>query len=179
MVRISAFYRRIGNRNEPHRKCTGHRDPSAISSYTSVLLPSQTLYSSANGNIPTPKSGIGPLPPMNLVPKSLPTELKFHVPPEFKKEFSDWSVIFNPDVPRVLDVNLVHTLAHERFVILMASVKRPFNYFYQRCMLCTIFARWQIFGNWMQPLNPNIRHQNRRQNMVWDLPRSKVTGLIF
>lgn len=37
-----------------------------------------------------------------------------NVPPEFKKEGSDWFAIFNPKVKRVLDVQLVHTLMHER-----------------------------------------------------------------
>lgn len=36
------------------------------------------------------------------------------VPRELKKEGSDWLAIFNPKVKRVLDVNLVHTLMHER-----------------------------------------------------------------
>ena len=36
------------------------------------------------------------------------------VPPELKKEGSDWFAIFNPKIKRVLDVNLVHTLHHER-----------------------------------------------------------------
>jgi glucose repression regulatory protein TUP1 len=38
------------------------------------------------------------------------------VPPELKKEGSDWFAIFNPKVKRVLDVSLVHTLMHERYV---------------------------------------------------------------
>jgi hypothetical protein len=37
------------------------------------------------------------------------------VPPELKKEGSDWFAIFNPKIKRVLDVNLVHTLHHERY----------------------------------------------------------------
>ena len=36
--------------------------------------------------------------------------------PEFKKEGNDWFAIFNPKVKRELDVNLVHTLEHERCV---------------------------------------------------------------
>lgn len=39
-----------------------------------------------------------------------------NVPPELKKEGSDWFAVFNPKVKRVLDVNLVHTLMHERCV---------------------------------------------------------------
>jgi len=37
------------------------------------------------------------------------------VPPELKKEGSDWFAIFNPKIKRALDVNLVHTLHHERY----------------------------------------------------------------
>jgi general transcriptional corepressor TUP1 len=37
------------------------------------------------------------------------------VPAELKKEGSDWFAIFNPKIKRVLDVNLVHTLHHERY----------------------------------------------------------------
>lgn len=44
-------------------------------------------------------------------------ELDIHsVPREIKKEGSDWFAIFNPNVPRTLDVNLVHTLEHDSVV---------------------------------------------------------------
>jgi len=36
------------------------------------------------------------------------------LPPGLKKEGGDWFAVFNPEVKRVLDVSLVHTLAHER-----------------------------------------------------------------
>lgn len=50
-------------------------------------------------------------------PSSFPDDLDPHaVPPEFKKEGSDWFAIFNHKVKRVLDVSLVHTLMHERCV---------------------------------------------------------------
>ncbi|TFK46770.1 WD40 repeat-like protein [Heliocybe sulcata] len=39
-----------------------------------------------------------------------------NVPPELKKEGSDWFAVFNPKVKRSLDVNLVHTLLHESVV---------------------------------------------------------------
>ncbi|KAL0959562.1 hypothetical protein HGRIS_011272 [Hohenbuehelia grisea] len=48
---------------------------------------------------------------------SFPDDLDPHnVPPELKKEASDWFAVFNPKVKRVLDVNLVHTLMHESVV---------------------------------------------------------------
>ena len=39
------------------------------------------------------------------------------LPPEFKEEDSDWFVTFNPEVKRVFDINLVHTLPHGRLVV--------------------------------------------------------------
>ncbi|GLB45212.1 putative anaphase-promoting complex subunit 4 WD40 domain [Lyophyllum shimeji] len=65
-----------------------------------------------------------PLPPHagTLVPigsgtTSFPDDLDIHtVPPELKKEGSDWFAIFNPNTKRVLDVSLVHTLMHESVV---------------------------------------------------------------
>ncbi|KAF9237359.1 WD40-repeat-containing domain protein [Melanogaster broomeanus] len=46
-----------------------------------------------------------------------PDDLDPHnVPPELKKEGSDWFAVFNPKVKRVLDVSLVHTLMHESVV---------------------------------------------------------------
>jgi len=50
---------------------------------------------------------------------SFPDDLDLHnVPPELKREGSDWFVMFDPKVKRVLDVALVHTLMHERYVSL-------------------------------------------------------------
>lgn len=37
--------------------------------------------------------------------------------PQHKKVKDDWFVVFNPDVPRLLDLDLVHTLAHESVVV--------------------------------------------------------------
>lgn len=38
------------------------------------------------------------------------------VPDHLKKHGSDWFALWNPKAKRVLDVSLVHTLTHERFV---------------------------------------------------------------
>jgi glucose repression regulatory protein TUP1 len=54
-----------------------------------------------------------------------PDDLDPHnVPPELKKEGSDWFAVFNPKVKRVLDVSLVHTLMHERYVGLVYVLNR-------------------------------------------------------
>ena len=41
------------------------------------------------------------------------------LPPEFKREGSDWFAVFNPKAKQVLDVSLVHTLVHERLAVLL------------------------------------------------------------
>lgn len=38
------------------------------------------------------------------------------LPDRFKKVEHDWFAIYNPDVPKTLDVDLVHTLMHESVV---------------------------------------------------------------
>ena len=56
---------------------------------------------------------------------NFPEEFDVHnnIPPEFEKEEgSDWfAIFFNPKVKRVLDVSLVHTLMHERYVCALVS----------------------------------------------------------
>lgn len=37
-----------------------------------------------------------------------------NVPDDIKKEGNDWFAIFNPNTRRVFDVNLAHSLMHER-----------------------------------------------------------------
>ncbi|KAG6857072.1 hypothetical protein H0H87_010037 [Tephrocybe sp. NHM501043] len=87
--------------------------------------PAQSSYASTTGmssssNPPTlsePPSHSGTLVPIQPGSNSFPDDLDPHnVPPEFKKEGSDWFAIFNPGVKRVLDVSLVHTLMHESVV---------------------------------------------------------------
>ncbi|KAG6840512.1 hypothetical protein C0991_006272 [Blastosporella zonata] len=64
-----------------------------------------------------PPSHSGTLVPITPGSNSFPDDLDIHnVPPEFKKEGSDWFAIFNSGAKRVLDVNLVHTLMHESVV---------------------------------------------------------------
>ena len=64
--------------------------------------------------MPAPESATAPL---SSGGGSFLDDLEPHsVPPELKKEGSDWFAISNPKVKRVLDVSLVHTLMHERYV---------------------------------------------------------------
>ncbi|KAH7912373.1 WD40-repeat-containing domain protein [Hygrophoropsis aurantiaca] len=68
---------------------------------------------------PSPAIASNALVPISNTPNGgqFPDDLDPHtVPPELKKEGSDWFAVFNPKVKRVLDVNLVHTLMHESVV---------------------------------------------------------------
>ncbi|GAA6015402.1 hypothetical protein JCM10207_008974 [Rhodosporidiobolus poonsookiae] len=56
----------------------------------------------------TPLPALGTVEPVNFDPDTAPKDLK--------KEGSDWMTMFNPNVKRVLDVGLVHTLVHDSVV---------------------------------------------------------------
>jgi general transcriptional corepressor TUP1 len=79
-----------------------------------------TPSSSSQPPPPPPLQTAGPLtpypPPDGPVRSFLDDIDPNNVPPELKKEGSDWFAIFNPNVKRSLDVNLVHTLMHESVV---------------------------------------------------------------
>ncbi|KAI1189796.1 WD40-repeat-containing domain protein [Nemania serpens] len=67
-------------------------------------------------NHPTPDHrGVNP-PPSAMVNNALGELDPDRVPAHVKKTRDDWFVIFNQHVPRVLDVDLVHTLSHESVV---------------------------------------------------------------
>ncbi|KAJ7623522.1 chromatin associated protein [Roridomyces roridus] len=62
---------------------------------------------------PTPRISTRPSP-MNDFLADAPDPA--NVPPQWKKEGSDWFVLYNPAIPRTLDVSLVHTFMHETVV---------------------------------------------------------------
>lgn len=66
--------------------------------------------------------------PSPQIPRPAPTDIAYRninnlgdldfekLNPAFKKEGQDWFAVFNPEVPRVLDVELVHHLEHNSVV---------------------------------------------------------------
>jgi hypothetical protein len=51
------------------------------------------------------------------------------VPPEFVHEGDDWLVVFNPTVPRVMDVKLAHKFIHDKCVLyIYSSIFIPITY---------------------------------------------------
>ncbi|KAG6900067.1 hypothetical protein C0995_004389 [Termitomyces sp. Mi166 len=82
-----------------------------------ALPPPHVLYPAGPSSVrPHPRSPSDyHLPPINPTPQSsFPDEL--NVPPEFRKEGSDWFAVFNPRVKRSLDISLVHNLVHASVV---------------------------------------------------------------
>ncbi|KAF9442429.1 WD40 repeat-like protein [Macrolepiota fuliginosa MF-IS2] len=66
---------------------------------------------------PTVDFGVGATGPVAGSDQGFPGGLDIHtIPPELKKEGTDWFAIFSPKVKRQLDVALVHTLIHESVV---------------------------------------------------------------
>ncbi|KAG2073122.1 WD40 repeat-like protein [Suillus decipiens] len=104
--------------------------PPALTTFQGPGLPpppaAHAPYPPGPGNPPPagpaepPAASSSTLVPINNAQNSggqLPDDLDPHnVPPELKKEGSDWFAVFNGKVKRVLDVSLVHTLMHESVV---------------------------------------------------------------
>lgn len=69
---------------------------------------------------PSPQLGRPPSPPPQHQGHSVGNNLADldvdSLRPEQKREGNDWFAIFNPRIPRVLDVDLVHTLNHDSVV---------------------------------------------------------------
>ncbi|KAN0125926.1 WD40 repeat-like protein [Russula decolorans] len=93
--------------------------PSTTTPFTSVSGPGTAPTSVVNDPQPPSSSSMdnsGSLAPISENSSFLDELDPLSVPPELKKEGSDWFAIFNPKIKRVLDVNLVHTLHHESVV---------------------------------------------------------------
>lgn len=89
--------------------------------------PHGSYASSSSNHIPPGEAASNALVPINSNsapgPAAFVDDIDIHtIPPEFKKDGPDWFAVFNPKVKRVLDVNLVHTLVHERLVISVVHV---------------------------------------------------------
>ncbi|GLB45183.1 putative anaphase-promoting complex subunit 4 WD40 domain [Lyophyllum shimeji] len=120
---------RIGDVREPKRlkhesgstaaEPASTRDPDTSGN----LPPPHTLYSPAGSATALRPPGRDSaeyqvtLPPINTNSQTFPEELSLStVPPEYRKEGSDWFAVFNPRVKRSLDITLVHTLIHASVV---------------------------------------------------------------
>lgn len=123
--------------SSPHHSFADHFSPS-LGPGNPKLPPAPGISSISTPGLgpglPPPPPTHGPYPPSssNVAPpsdhggavsgpSSFPDDLDPHtVPPEFKKEGSDWFAVFNPNCKKRLDVNLTHTLMHERRVTIIS-----------------------------------------------------------
>ncbi|GAA5821467.1 hypothetical protein JCM3770_000914 [Rhodotorula araucariae] len=85
--------------------------PSPVPPSAASAIPALSAASAAPSPAPTPahqSKDEKPVEVTNFDPDTAPKDLK--------KEGSDWMTMFNPNVKRVLDVGLVHTLVHDSVV---------------------------------------------------------------
>jgi hypothetical protein len=92
---------------------------------------------------------------------NFPEDVDIHnIPSEFKKEGSDWFAIFNPKVKRVLDVNLVHTLMHERCVYARCFLNERLTV---PIVLCAASGSRQMGNIWLRVAIVQRRYTIRRR----------------
>jgi glucose repression regulatory protein TUP1 len=101
----------------------GHPPPPSQSSTHASYSSSGPGSSNAPPLTVPPQDAQGALVPISAGSNGgFPDDLDPHnVPPELKKEGSDWFAVFNMKAKRVLDVSLVHTLMHERCVVAISE----------------------------------------------------------
>lgn len=78
---------------------------------------------SALGLGPPPVVG-QPQPPSSSAGALVPVGEEFNynnVPPEYRKDGPDWFAAFNPKIKKSLDIQLVHSFQHSRWVILVTE----------------------------------------------------------
>src|SRR5947208_14502456 len=89
------------------------------SSDVAAMAPPQHLRSIPKHLCSTKMAAI-PIPTDQSGPQRVGNELANlnlgDLPPEQKRVGSNWFAVFNPDLPRVLDVKLLHTLLHDSVV---------------------------------------------------------------
>ncbi|KAG5520232.1 hypothetical protein PMAC_001310 [Pneumocystis sp. 'macacae'] len=103
----------LGKRNKP----LTNRSETASNTFISVQ-PSPIRPVAPPNTLTTTIPPVPPAPPVSLGQNSMSIADMDPdmVPREFKKEGNDWTVLFNPNVSRVLDINLIHTLDHQSVV---------------------------------------------------------------
>ena len=118
--------------------------------------PYQTTNSLPPVNDP---ASVGSLVPLNGFPDDPDA-----VPEHLKKHGSDWFALWNPKAKRVLDVSLVHTLSHERFV-------PPSTFLFSAYLTVIIHSVWFA-------VYASLPMGNISQLGATDLPKSTILKLV-
>ena len=117
IMNISCF--QTGLNKQPYT-ATYQQEPSLLLLYLCVKrytyslkrldpsAPMQALQSDASFSGPTNPSSVNGVCLNDLNPENIPSHLR--------KEGSEWSAIFNSGLRRTLDVHLIQTFRHERYV---------------------------------------------------------------
>jgi general transcriptional corepressor TUP1 len=64
-----------------------------------------------------PSANAGAVVPINTPGGGFPDEIDLaSLPPEYKREGTDWFIMYNPKVEKAFNINLVHTMMHESVV---------------------------------------------------------------
>ncbi|OAX40179.1 WD40 repeat-like protein [Rhizopogon vinicolor AM-OR11-026] len=93
------------------------QSPPVESSGARKRIRTERMKSDTRPEPPSSSSALMPINNTQISGGQFPDDLDPHnVPPELKKEGSDWFAVFSPKVKRVLDVSLMHTLMHESVV---------------------------------------------------------------
>ncbi|KAJ4490107.1 WD40-repeat-containing domain protein [Lentinula aciculospora] len=103
----------------PGQSSSGPGLPPSASSHGP--LPSHPPGPSSTGTSPMmdvhPTVNNGSVVPINTPGGGFPDEADLaSLPPEYKREGTDWFIVYNPKVEKVFNVSLVHTLMHESVV---------------------------------------------------------------
>jgi len=108
-----------------------------------------------------PHANPGALIPINTPAGGFPEDLDpASMPPEFKKEGSDWFAMFNPKVKRSLDVSLVHTLMHERLVFFFFQTVTCTD---PAAVWCAVCASLQMENTWRRAVIGQRRFTTQKQ----------------
>ena len=105
------------------------------------------------------------LPSINVVPV-VEDFMMQPVPVESTEKGCDWVALYNSKVKKALDINLVHTFVHERWVVITKTPLLFLNFLEQRGLFCPFFRRWPISSNRVWSHGGDIRHYNWTESSV-------------